>query len=569
LKIALHNAFFEQQVAESELARRMTVAAKRLGWRAREVATSAEIDVWQPDFVLALHFFTPKLTRFPTYGCMWNPPPFLEQDPINLRNILGYDGYLTSCERTANWVRKLLVGLEKRTLFATMHPSCPARRWRAPILDAPRLVYLGTNWDGTRHRELFRSLEERPFVDIYGPTGCWAHAGAAYRGPLPFDGESVLDVLNRSGAGLCLHRPEHREAGIPSPRVFEIVSSGAIAICQDHPFVREKFGDSVLYLDAALDPGALVTQIGDYMNWIAAHRSEALEMSRRAHAIFEREFALEVLLAEVGRRHQELLSARGLSKSERPRSRGHVQVVVRAGGRPPAMLARALESIAEQTYPDVSALVVRHGPVDIAPALSVRRGHLEVKVIDVPHGNMRSTSLWAGLGAATGDFVANLDDDDAWFPNHLATLVPLIADGKSTALAYSGGVRCVERDSTAAPAPPREPSSLVYYDRFDRDRLFTLDNYILSNAWVARRQLLEVLGEDPRLDLLEDLVLLLRFAEVTDFAFSGEVTAQFFDRTSGTDNTRHLDSSLWEQAKSRVRRMMWKDGPAGPLIKAD
>jgi hypothetical protein len=175
------------------------------------------------------------------------------------------------------------------------------------------------------------------------------------------------------------------------------------------------------------------------------------------------------------------------------------------------------------------------------------------------------------MGAATGDFVANLDDDDIWFPNHLATLVPLIADGRRTALAYSGSVRCEEQDDHAAPARPREPTSLVYYDRFDRDRLFALDNYIPSNAWVARRDLLQALGEDPYLDLLEDLVLLIRFAEVTDFAFSGEVTTQFFDRTSKADNARFLDRSLWEQAAARVRRMLWKHGsgqPQGALARA-
>src|SRR5712691_6510841 len=105
------------------------------------------------------------------------------------------------------------------------------------------------------------------------------------------------------------------------------------------------------------------------------------------------------------------------------------------------MLARARARIAEQTYPEVRALVVRHGPVGLGPALAAVRGRLEVEVIDLPPGSIRSTCLWAGLGAATGDFVANLDDDDIWFPNHLATLVPLIANGRRTALAYSGSLR--------------------------------------------------------------------------------------------------------------------------------
>src|SRR5207249_3501327 len=149
-------------------------------------------------------------------------PSILEQNPVYVRNVLGYDGYLTCCDSTTDWIRDLLHGLDKRAFFAPIYTSCPARPWRAPDLEKPRLAYLGTNWNGPRYEGLFRALAERPFMDLYGPEGRWGHAMAAYRGPLPFDGESVLDVLNRTGVGLCLHSPEHREGGIASPRIFEI-----------------------------------------------------------------------------------------------------------------------------------------------------------------------------------------------------------------------------------------------------------------------------------------------------------------------------------------------------------
>jgi hypothetical protein len=559
MRIAVHHAFFGHQNAETELARRIAVAAGRLGWEAREFGSSGEIIRWAPDFVLALHFLTPKLTPFPTYGCMWNPPEFLQMsEPESFRNVLGYDGYLTSCDRSTEWVRGLLSGLGKQSLFATFYTSCPSRPWRAPQLDAARLAYLGTNWDGARYESLFRSLAKRPFVDLYGPHGRWAHAGAAHRGPLPFDGESVLTALSRSGVGLCLHRPEHIGAGIPSARIFEIVSSGAVAICQEHPFIRRMFGDAVLYLPDGLEAEALAGEIEERFHWIESHREQAAEMSRQAHAVFERHLSLEKCLEEIGRRHLGLVEAKGLSRSRRPRSQGHVQVVVRTGGRPAAMLTRALSSIAEQTYPDVSALVVRHGEVDLKPALAACRGRLEVEVIDVAPGRSRSRSLWTGLAAAKGKFIANLDDDDSWFPNHLATLVPLVAPGQGTWLAYSGTVCRLEQDAASAPAPPPEPASLTSYQRFDRARLLAF-NYIASNAWVARRELVaRAAGEDPRLDLFENLLLLLRFARVTDFAFSGEVTAQLFERTSRTDNTRFLGKATRAAAIARLQRMMGK-----------
>ncbi len=501
MKIALHNTFFGQEVAETELARRIAVAARCLGWEAIEVATSDQIISLQPDFVLALHFRTPKLTGLPTYGCLWNPPSFMEQAPEFVRNVLSYDAYLTSSEGTSQWVRDLLRRTAKRTFFAPFYTSCPRGRWRSPSLDSPRLVYFGTNWDGSRYQELFRELATLPFFDVYGPSGRWGHAAVAYRGPLPFDGESVLDVLNRSGAGLCLHRPEHREAGIPSPRIFEIAASGAVAICQRHVFIEEKFGDAVLYLDEELGPAQMAAQIAERFKWIGEDREKAEAMSQRAHAIFEREFSLETLLEEIGRQHRELVNTKGLSKSARARSQGHVQAVVRTGRRSPAKLSRALASIANQTYPDLSVLIVKDGPQDIEYALGSCRPGSKVEVIQVPPDNPRSTNLWLGLNAARGEFVANLDDDDVWLPNHLATLVPLVAGDRKTALAYSGAVRRLEQDSPDAPALPAEAASLVYHDHFDRERLFSIKNYIASNAWVVRQELVREAGDDPRLDV--------------------------------------------------------------------
>ena len=564
MKVAFHNAFFGKAVAETEISRRLTVAASRLGWEAKEVGTSAEIDAWRPDFVVALHFFTPKLTRFPTYGCMWNPPGFMESNQDHLRAVLSYDAYLTSGDTITEWVRDLSYGFEKQTFFAPFYASCLDGAWRAPLLEAPRLVYLGTNWDGERHPQLFQDLSERPFFDVYGPAGRWPSAAVAYRGPLPFDGATVTDVLNRSGVGLCFHRAEHREAGIPNARIFEIVSSGALAICEEHPFVRQTFGDSVLYLPAAADADATCASIDDQMAWIRSHRAEALEMSRRAHAIFSRSFSLEKLLENVGREHERLTESKGSSEDHPPQTQGHVQVVIRTAGRSSRMLSRALKSISAQTYRDVSVLIVRRGTPDIAEALASCPSHLEVEMVDLPAAASRSESLWAGLKAAKAVYVANLDDDDEWFPNHLATLVPLVAPGRRTAVAYSGAVRQFEQDDRSAPPPPSEPATLLYHHPFDRDRLLTLDNYITSNAWIARRELIDGIGDDPRLLVLEDLALLLRFAEATDFAFSGEVTVRFFERTSATDNTRHLPPSVWEQARERIRRMLWKSGLVRP-----
>jgi hypothetical protein len=217
--VAILNAFAGRQVAETELARRLSHAAAALGWEAYEAWASPALAERPPGFALALHFFTPKLTRFPTCGCLWNPPSFMESDPRWPRHVLSYDGYLSASPAITRWLEGRLAGIPKRHFVVPFYPACNRTVFRAPDLAAPRLVYAGTNWDGPRFRPLFERLAREPWFDVYGPAEAWSHASSAHRGTLPFDGRSLIQAIARAGAGLCLHRDEHRLSGTPSLRI--------------------------------------------------------------------------------------------------------------------------------------------------------------------------------------------------------------------------------------------------------------------------------------------------------------------------------------------------------------
>jgi hypothetical protein len=102
---------------------------------------------------------------------------------------------------------------------------------------------------------------------------------------------------------------------------------------------------------------------------------------------------------------------------------------------------------------------------------------------------------------------------------------------------------------------PSEPAELVYFEPFDVNRLVALDNFITSNAFIARSALLRDLGDDPRLPSLEDLFLLLYFCRKTNFIFSYEATCEF---NWSTD--RNNDSVCLERAPDyrRVKDILWK-----------
>jgi Glycosyl transferase family 2 len=565
LRIAIHNHYAGQEVAETEFSKRICFAASNLGWESLEAGSSAEIARFAPDFVIALHFRTPKLTKYPTYGSMVTPPAYFVHDDQFLKHILSYDGYLSSSQHISSWLRDVLYNTQKIHFVSPWYTSSHNVPYRRPQIAKPRLLYTGTNWDGPRYRELFEGLDAHSYLDIYGPANAWSYVKNSFRGLLPFDGTSIFDALHSSGVGLCLHRKEHREAATPSSRIFEIVASGAIAICQDHPFIRENFGDSVLYLDPAGETPTLLKQISQHMSWIAENQEQAFDLSKRAYDIYSKRYTLEKLLSDLVPHHHRI-AAQKITRHVHPgvRKDSRVQFIVRVGDRGCTYLERALDSLAGQTCGPVGVILVRYENVpDLAQLLKKYDQQLHVTILDSPCNGFRSTQLWAGLQAVSSDYFGILDDDDVIHPGHVDSLLRLLEGSDTYSVAYSGSIRVWEsQHGSPGPQPPHqtpsEPAELTYFEPFDLNRLVALENFITSNAFLARSSLLEDLGEDPRLPFLEDLFLLLHLCRKARFVFSYEATSEFYWRHTRDDNTVLQDEGGHLGAKERIKDILWK-----------
>ena len=103
----------------------------------------------------------------------------------------------------------------------------------------------------------------------------------------------LQERLNQYGIGLCVHSKYHVGAGIPSSRIFEIISSGAIAISDKNPFVLKYFGDNVLYFDQTLSEQEIYQQIDAHVRWVQLHPKEAEAMASKAHQILQKQFTTE------------------------------------------------------------------------------------------------------------------------------------------------------------------------------------------------------------------------------------------------------------------------------------
>ncbi|MBE9099472.1 glycosyltransferase family protein [Vacuolonema iberomarrocanum] len=531
MRLALHNPFEETWFAESELARRIGLAAARLDWVAVECRNPQEIRAMQPDCVLALHNNAPKATEFPTYGCMWNPPIFFEGVEAAIANILSYDGYLVSSSAIACWLHRLLSNTPKPFLQAPFYTSSPRSEFRAPNLEEPQLFYCGSNWDGQRFQDLFQRLDARPYMAVYGNPKGWGYLKTSYRGALPFDGTSVLETLHQRGVGLCLHRPEHRDAAIPTMRIFEIVASGAIALCSDHPFIYKAFGDSVLYIDAEATAEVQVQQIDAHMDWIRNHPEAAIALAQQAHNHFTEHYALEILLKNIATLHQTALTKKHFVSS------GHlqievelpVQMVLLGGHHSAEAIGRSLQSLSQQTYPNLSVLLVQTEQESEQPEW--HDADVSLTHLTIPADAPISTALWEGLATTHGDYVGVLDAGTVLHPNHISTLCQSLQRDPNCGVAYSGMLQA-QADTTV----------LQGFQPFNLNQLLQFKPPLASGSFLMRRKgLMDRLNRDPYLNATAILCLLLHLAQTQCFRFSYEVTGELPAQSDNSANSQPED----------------------------
>jgi len=578
MRIAVQNSFPNHpQCAEAEWIRRFFTACSRLGFEPVEVITSDDIMRCQPDCVLVTHEFSPKLTPFPTLGLIWSPPAFFAEDPVRRRSILSLDGHLCGSRQIAQWIDDFTTGHGKSAVVhnGLVLPSTPdaGPAGRLPLQLA--IMYAGLHWDGSRHGEIFRGLDGRVPLRLYGPPRAWAECDASYRGTLPFDGVSVIEAIKDAGIALCLHKAAHREANCPSLRLFEAAAAGALIIADDFDFPREWFRDSVLYVDAELPAPMVVEQIVSHVEWANRYPEAANRLAHRSNELFRRCLTLESMLRPLPqfvdrvRKCRRMVVVEGSIEKPPPT----VEYVVRIGSHPTTNLARALDSLTAQTYQSIAVILVEFHPTTGLDAVVDRYSSRFrwIRHIVVANNGNRSTAWWAGINAVSADFFGMLDDNDTLFPNHVASLMDHLERNPDRGLVYSGLVKVADEPGhyvTAfqfnGPAGRviEERRELFCLEEEDFINLLPARNVIGHNSWICRRSLLdrEVLA-DPKIEVSEDVYFMALMAGRTRFGFTGMATAAWHWRSTTEDpwtmpnsgDTLQTSLTSWQERLQNVR----------------
>lgn len=205
-----------------------------------------------------------------------------------------------------------------------------------------------------------------------------------------------------------------------------------------------------------------------------------------------------------------------------------VSVIVPTCNRP-ELLDRCLRSICAQNYLNVEIIVVNDAGCSVEHVITKNNTRGNIRYISHEVNKGASAARNSGLQQALGDYIAYLDDDDEYLPEHLSLILDSL--GKSNArFAYSRAEYLIENDDGIEPQVQRQrPFSTIDYSR----DLLMIGNFIPTPTWVFERSLLTDVGYfDESFKAWEDWEWLIRASQATEFLSIPHITVEVHQRSN-------------------------------------
>ncbi|MGR3886088.1 glycosyltransferase family protein [Pseudomonas sp. 1152_12] len=447
------------KTAEDECIARLKLAAKAIGVECVEVhadgglisAPDIKVSKTNVDFVIHLHYDTPKRYDAFSFVALWNPLKFYHEWGYQRcsRNLTTHDDFL-SCSSIAadDHVARMVRG-------STTHLPAHFKLYHStpnivhePSLGDGKLFYAGINWEAivssrqSRQQEVLKRLDPTGLLKIYGPTifqGVRVWEGyQSYVREIPFDGFSMINEIAKAGAALVLSSQAHRDSEMMSNRLFETIAAGTLVICDENPFARKFFGDSLLYIDSRSPMEQIYGDITAHLSWIKNNPEEALAKIKQAQAIFNEHYSLignlKDLYTELNARKQQLAARHLGADGEKTRISLNLLMLDYST----AALKKHVESVARQNYTNFTATLVidRVAASDlrseISRILSTSPTPIQIKEIEgYKYGIHPEIKVKRLLGdtlkelvsdAAQSDAIVFVAPNEKLLANHLTTL---------------------------------------------------------------------------------------------------------------------------------------------------
>jgi GT2 family glycosyltransferase len=242
-----------------------------------------------------------------------------------------------------------------------------------------------------------------------------------------------------------------------------------------------------------------------------------------------------------------------------------VSVIVRTKDRP-ALLKRALQSIAGQTYRPVEVVLVNDGGCDLDRIeLQGILGSVSLNYIRLDENTGRAHAGNVGLENAKGEYIGFLDDDDEFYPDHLRALTAQLISSPSK-IAYTDAevvfIDITERDEVV------EKFKHLFYSQDFSPEMLLIQNYIPFICLLFHKSVFDNVRFDESFEIFEDWKILIKLSERHWFEHLKQVTARYVQWCDKSQINRRALSENFSQVayKKILDQNIGKITPSGIYI---
>jgi glycosyltransferase involved in cell wall biosynthesis len=217
-------------------------------------------------------------------------------------------------------------------------------------------------------------------------------------------------------------------------------------------------------------------------------------------------------------------------------------------------IGQAVESALNQTYRPTETIVIDDGSTDGTSSV-LQKYSDRVRVVFQRNGGAGAARN-RGIAEATGEYVAFLDGDDAWFPDKLEKQLAMFVRYKDVHL-VSGMAECVDESGVEMDVDLNYHGNV--YDRPLRlyDELLQKGNPIWTSSVVVRKAAIEEAGFfDEGKRRSQDYDMWIRLAEKNDFYVMGEKLGRY--RWISSSLTHRSIGREYEAQLDILRKHEWR-----------
>jgi glycosyltransferase involved in cell wall biosynthesis len=212
-----------------------------------------------------------------------------------------------------------------------------------------------------------------------------------------------------------------------------------------------------------------------------------------------------------------------------------------------AYLGEAIQSALDQTFGDLELIIVNDESPDESEAVVKRFDDRRIRYIAQKNKGVPG-ALNTAFAAASGDYIALLNDDDRWLPDKLQGQVGILERDAEVGVVY-GIAQVIDH------AGQPRPHSIGIPGKYPGDMLKSLlyENCLCPATVIIRRTCLERTGPwDEALPGSDDRDMWLRLARHCRFHFQNQVVAEYRVHASNYSAGRFAHFEAYQNRRLQV-----------------